>query len=68
MLACCRAYYGSVIELSLTLNKGKNHKTVQLPDVDMLAEASLIGSHAFTGNDYISAFLKKEKVFVGKYC
>ena len=60
--------YITVIELSLNLNKRRNRKTVQLSDVDMPTEASLIGSHVFTGNDYISAFFKKEKVFVGKYC
>ena len=48
-------------ELSLTLNKGKDHKAVPLSEVDISTEekASLIAFHAFTGNDYVSAFFLK---------
>ena len=47
----------------LGLNKGKDRKVVRLSDVDMSTEekAVLIGFHAFTGNDYVSAFFKKGK-------
>ena len=47
----------------LDFNKGKDRKAVRLSDVDMSTEekAALIGFHAFTGNDYVSAFFKKGK-------
>ena len=45
----------------LDFNKGKDRKAVRLSDVDMSTEekVALIGFHAFTGNDYVSAFFKK---------
>ena len=47
----------------LDFNKGKDCKAVQLSDVNMSIEekAALIGFHAFTGNDYVSASFKKGK-------
>ena len=54
----------------LDFNKGKDRKAVQLSDIDMSIEkkAALIGFHAFTMNNYVSASFKKGKVLVGKYC
>ena len=45
----------------LDFNKGKDRKAVRLSDVGMSIEekAALIAFHAFTGNDYVSAFFKK---------
>ena len=51
-------------KLILDSNKGKDRKLLRLSDVDMSIQEkrSLIGFHAFTGNDYVSAFFKKGKM------
>lgn len=47
---------------------GNNRKGLWLSDVDMSEDAklSLIGFHAFTGNDYISSFFRKGKAVCWK--
>ena len=47
----------------IDFNKGKDRKAFYLSQVDMTSEEkqALIGFHAFTGNDYISAFFRKGK-------
>ena len=47
----------------LDTNKGKNRKVIHLSDVNLSTKekSALIGFHAFTGNDYTSAFFGKGK-------
>ena len=47
----------------LDTNTGKYRKTLGLDQIDMTKEqkSSLIGFHAFTGNDYNSSFFRKGK-------
>ena len=47
----------------LDSNTGKNRKVFKLSSIDLTSaqKTSLIGFHAFTGNDYNSAFFRKAK-------
>ena len=47
---------------------GKNHKGFRLNEINMDSEVkkSLIGFHAFTGNDYVSSFYQKRKFLCWK--
>ena len=52
----------------LDFNKGKHRKVLRLADVEMTDDEkkALTGFHAFTGNDYTSAFFREGKTFCWK--
>ena len=61
--SCLRCFCGSRSCINLDTNTGKYRKVFKLSEIDLTPaqKSSLIGFHAFTGNDYNSAFFRKEK-------
>ena len=49
---------------------GNHRKVLDLESCEMTIpmKKALLGLHAFTGNDYVSAFFKKERKPAGPYC